>query len=66
MAIKLTDYVWTAKVVKAGQADAVSIPPGKSLKIETLPAGEEVLDITCPQGKSWMARIIVEIVETDA
>ncbi len=28
--------------------------------------GEEILNETCPVGKVWVARVIVEITETDA
>jgi hypothetical protein len=66
MAIELTEYNWAAKVVKSGIGEDITIAAGQSLKIETSPDGEEVLDIACPVGKAWNARIIVEIDETDA
>lgn len=64
MAIQLTDHVWPGKTVKSGTAQAIVIPPGKMLKVETTPDGEELLSAVCPQGKNWSARIIVEITET--
>ncbi len=66
MAIGLVDHVWPSKVVKSGKEDAIAIPAGRSLRIETSPDGEELLDEMCPPGKLWTARVIVEITETDA
>ena len=64
--MRLQDHNWPAKVVKSGAAEAVAVPVGKALKIETFPAGQEVLNAVCPAGKVWTARVIVEITETDA
>lgn len=66
MAIILTDHVWTAKSIKSGSEEGASIAAGQSLRIETSPDGEEILNVQCPVGKSWTARIIVEITETNA
>ena len=55
-----------AATFKSGQAAGISVPAGQSLKIETGPEGEEILNEECPAGKAWSARIIVEITETDA
>ena len=65
MTIQLRDHVWPAKLIKSGDEEGISIPPGKTLKIETTPGGEEVLAVMCPPGKMWSARIIVEITETN-
>lgn len=65
MAISFTEYNTPAKFIKAGD-DVVAVAAGQSLRIETSPSGEEVLDVVCPPGKSWLARIILEITETDA
>ena len=54
-----------AFVLKSGNQDNITISAGKSLKIETSPDGEEILDVECPKGKVWSARIIIEINETD-
>jgi len=51
---------------KSGSQSGLVIPAGKKLTIETSPQGDEILDIECPAGKVWTARIIVEIVETNA
>lgn len=66
MAIELTEYQWPAKLVKSGQEDNIVVSTGQNVKIETSPDGEEILDVECPEGKSWSVRIIVEITETDA
>jgi hypothetical protein len=66
MAITLREDSHTAKVLRTGQDPEVSIPVGKSLVVETTPGGEEILKMTCPSGKVWTARVIVEITETDA
>jgi len=65
MAIELSEYNWPQKVVKSGQEGGISVPAGKSLRIETSPEGEDILDVECPVGKTWLVRIIVEIEETD-
>jgi len=64
MAIALNEKVVTAKTRKYG-TDEVACPAGRSLKIETSPGGEEILDEECPVGKAWVARVSVEIIETD-
>lgn len=66
MAITLTEHNYTAKVIRSGQDMEVSIPVGKTLTVETTPDGQEILSATCPPGKVWVARVIVEITETDA
>lgn len=66
MAIVLEDHEWPQKTVKSGSTEAVSVPAGKALRVETSPGGEELLNAVCPPGKKWTARIIVEITETDA
>ena len=65
MAIELAEYEWAAKLVKSG-SDVVDVAAGQSIKIETTPEGEEVLDAECPAGKAWSVRVIVEIEESDA
>ncbi len=39
---------------------------GKTLKIETSPAGEELLAAQVPSGKKWDCRILVYVEESDA
>ena len=54
-----------AGTIKAGH-EAVALTAGQSLKIETSPNGEDVLDIECPAGKAWSVQVDVTITETDA
>ena len=65
MAITLITETRTARVVKYGN-DTVTVAAGKSLKVETSPGGEELLDEEVPTGKSWDVTVSVYIVETDA
>ena len=44
----------------------ISLEAEKSLKIETSPSGEEIVDIECPAGKQWNVIIAVDIIETEA
>ena len=41
------------------------IDANKTLKIETSPDGEDILDSTVPVGKKWKVSIKVSITETD-
>lgn len=43
----------------------VEMAAGKSLKIETTPAGFELLNVECPAGKSWVVQVQVTINEVD-
>jgi len=45
--------------------EIVNISSEKYLKIETSPYGEDILNVQVPEGKSWEAKIHVEIIETD-
>ncbi len=66
MAIVLQEQMYTPRVVKYGNA-TFAVVAGQRLKIETTPAGEEILNVECPAGKVWnVIRVIVEITETDA
>ena len=42
-----------------------NVAAGKSLKIETSPLGESILDMTVPEGKSWQASVTISITETN-
>ena len=61
--MELVDTSSPAKTLRTGR-QTVIIPSGKSLKIETTPDGEEVLNEEVPAGKIWTVRLDVEIVET--
>ena len=65
MAIVLSEYniPVSRKLIGDEKIDAVA---GQSVKIETSPNGEELLDITVPAGKKWYVTLYVKIEETDA
>ena len=42
------------------------VTAGKSLKIETSPAGEGIIDETVPAGKKWLVDVWLKIREVDA
>lgn len=65
MAMELVTFTIQAATLMRDDT-MVDVAAGQSLKIETTPSGEEVLNTECPEGKVWSARIIVEITETDA
>lgn len=45
------DVAWMEIGSSSGSGEQmVAVPAGKSLKIETVPAGEEVLDVETPAG----------------
>ena len=52
-----------AHTVKYGTTEVV-MAAGKRLKIETSPAGEEILNVLCATGKRWVVRVDVQIIET--
>ena len=62
----LTEQEILPAVIKSGQETDISITAGQSLKIEISPGGDEILEVECPAGKMWTARVIVEVTETDA
>lgn len=64
MAIILIECETLARLVKSGEGDVLLVA-GQSVKVETSPGGEELLNVECPAGKAWSARVIVEITETD-
>ena len=45
--------------------DTFVVTAGKTLAIETSPAGDEILSEVVPAGKTWSVSIIVDITETD-
>jgi len=64
MAIELTTESRAARTYIYGSTQFV-LPVGKSIKIETAPDGEELLDAIPPEGKTWQINISVNINETD-
>ena len=53
------------KVAYAGQAGGIEVTSGQTLKIESSPAGEEVLSAEVPAGKKWTVYVKVDIQESD-
>ena len=53
-------------LIKAGGEGNIIITAGQSLKIETSPMGEELLNSEVPEGKIWTINLDVQINETDA
>jgi len=47
-------------------SEVIVIAAGKTLTIETTPAGVEVLSVEVPAGKSWSVRVGISVVETNA
>lgn len=54
-----------AKIILIGKG-VYNIAAEKTLKIETSPDGEEILNEEVPQGKKWSVRLTINIDETDA
>jgi len=44
--------------------DTFQVAPGQSLRIETSPGGEELLDVEVPAGKVWTCYVYVRVVES--
>ena len=44
---------------------SVTVTAGQSLKIETSPGGEDILEKVCPEGETWDVRFHIEINITD-
>jgi len=64
VALVLSSRERTAATIKYG-SDEIACPAGRSLKVETSPAGSELLSEECPAGKAWTVRVHVEIIEVD-
>jgi hypothetical protein len=45
--------------------ESVQVSAGQSIKIETSPAGTEILNKVCPPHKKWVVKLTVHITETD-
>jgi len=55
----------SGKVRRTGAGEA-SLVEGQSLRIETSPNGEELLNVVVPAGKTWKVNIAVVVDEIDA
>lgn len=47
-----------------GQAELNAVA-GQTLKIETSPDGEEILEVVVPAGKKWIGILVVDFLEED-
>jgi len=65
MAIDLSSNEVPSQTLKTGD-DSFELAAGKSLKVETIPNGSELLNETVPEGKKWQVVVYVSIVETAA
>lgn len=65
MAIVLSNRDITITKKRNGQ-DAFNMVAGETLKVETSPGGEDILEVTVPAGKRWSVRVGVRISERDA
>ena len=66
MAIELSEHQWAAKLVKSG-SDTFDVAAGKDIEVAHWAPGKVTdLSVTCPEGKAWSVRVIVEIEESDA
>jgi len=54
-----------ATITLTGESNG-PLTAGTSLKIETSPQGDDILNVEVPAGKVWQVRVQVFIVETDA
>jgi len=65
--MELTRRLVSAKAIEqATGSETLIVVAGQSLKIETSPMGEEILDEECPIGKVWSITVGVVINEADA
>ena len=62
--MELTEESLPARMKRRG-CQTFAMAAGKSLKIETSPSGEEILDVEVPTGKAWQVTVNVHVVETD-
>lgn len=62
--MEMVDISVEARNVQAGYA-LVTVGAGKVFKIETSPQGEDILNLTVPEGKVWSVQMNVQITETD-
>jgi hypothetical protein len=51
------------KTLYAGSA---MVAAGQTLKIETSPQGDDLLELECPAGKAWLVYVRMEVRESDA
>ncbi|KKL60797.1 hypothetical protein LCGC14_2201750 [marine sediment metagenome] len=61
--IVLASRTLPARTKLTGEDTTIVILSGGSIKVETSPGGIEVLNATCPTGKTWKVAISVSIDE---
>jgi len=61
--MELIDISVPASVRKVGNQKEIVITANQKLRISA-PQGTDILDLTCPQGKTWNIALMVEINET--
>jgi len=61
----LRDMSVKARSIQAGNSAFVATD-GQVVKIETSPQGEEILNLTVPEGKVWSISVNLQITEVDA
>lgn len=44
---------------------SIAVTGGQTLKIETSPGGEDILEEVCPEGETWTVSIHIQISITD-
>ena len=64
-AMDLSEAAAAACILRVGECDG-ELVAGTHLKVETSPAGDEMLDYVVPAGKVAHVRVSVAITETDA
>jgi len=60
--VQLNTVPVSARTRHSGTEEFVLLA-GETLKIETSPGGDELLNVTAPEGKEWQVHITVDVVE---
>ena len=53
-------------LIKKSGGESFSVSAGKSLKIETSPQGDDIMNEEVPDGKKWDVSVSIQVTETDA
>ena len=66
--MELKTVTVSASTLKIGQENSIPVAAGQTLQVRRHEGGPQVdvVSTTCPVGKAWSARVILEITETDA
>jgi hypothetical protein len=60
--MELREYNIPAALIKSGEEGSIVLTAGQKLRVDA-PRGKDIIDVACPTGKRWTARVIVEIRE---